>query len=199
MQRLKTGILYALASIGLLHVVVTVTPLVKWWTAALMAPWEDPTGEVVIVPGAETNGDTIGISSYWRCIYAVRAWRQGGVRHIVVSGGGAIGSQMREFLIGSGVPAAAILTEDRSASTRENALFSKALVDPLPGRKILITSDYHSARATAVFRKAGIAVEPRPIPDALKRYGQPGNRWAVFWTLALETVKTGYYRWKGWT
>lgn len=188
-----------LATIGLLHVLITTTPVLKWWNAALAGPWEDPKGEVLIVLGSEANSDSIGISSYWRCIYAVRAWREGWVKAIVVSGGGGVAPHMKEFLVGSGVPHGAVVVEDRSNSTRENALFTKPLIAHIAGKRILLTSDYHSLRAAAVFRKAGIEVEPRPVPDALKRYNRRGDRWPVMVSLAVETVKIVYYRWKGWT
>lgn len=189
---------FLLAALGFLHAVVSFTPLLGWWARALAGPWDDPPGQVLIVPGAEANADTIGISSYWRSIYAVRLWREGGVRHIVVSGGGGIAERMKEFMVGSGVPESAVLVEGRSTSTRENALFTKPMVDSLSGRMVLMTSDYHCRRATAVFRKAGIDVAPRPIPDALKRYHRWTERWPVFVSLAVETVKLVYYRWNGW-
>jgi uncharacterized SAM-binding protein YcdF (DUF218 family) len=198
-RRISRILIAMLAGIGVVHTLAVVTPVLRWWATSLAGPWEDPQGEVIIVPGAEANTDTIGVSSYWRTVYAYRAWRKGGVRTIVVSGGGEIAHHMKEFLRGCGVPESAIVVEDRSTSTRENALFSKALVDALPGRKILMTSDFHCRRATATFRKAGIDVAPHPIPDALKRYGKWPERWAILLTLTVETAKLGYYRWKDWT
>jgi hypothetical protein len=53
-------------------------------------------------------------------------------------------------------------------------------------------------RATRVFRKAGIDIAPRPIPDAAKRMESWKDRWPVFLVLGLETVKVGYYFARGW-
>ncbi|MGH2361461.1 MAG: hypothetical protein ACRDGM_13080, partial [bacterium] len=73
-----------LAGLGFLLVLVTVTPLVSWWAGALAGPWEDPTGEVLIVLGGSTLGEGVmGQNSYWRSTYAVLAWREGAFRRII--------------------------------------------------------------------------------------------------------------------
>src|SRR6266480_1643798 len=57
-----------------------------------------------------------------------------------------------------------ILLEDRSRNTVENAIFSKALVQPKPGERwLLVTSGHHMPRAIGVFRKMGFPVEPYPV------------------------------------
>src|ERR1700687_5411978 len=121
----------ALAGLGLLFVVVTVTPVLGWWSNALAGTWTEARGDVLIVLGSEAQPDgIIGESSYWRSVYAIRAWRQGGFREIVVSGGAQVAELMRDFMAGSGVPASAIRLETHAASTRENALFvAKMLAD----------------------------------------------------------------------
>jgi hypothetical protein len=64
-----------------------------------------------------------------------------------------------------GIPRARILLEDRSRNTVENAIFSKALVQPKPGERwLLVTSAHHLPRAIGVFRKMGF---PRTIPGRL--------------------------------
>lgn len=191
-----------LASIGFLYIIVTFTPILRWWATLLAGPWEDPKGEILVVLGSETNADIIGESSYWRSVYAVRAWREGWVRHIVVSGAGdtdvPIAIRMKEFLTAQGIPEQAITAETRSSSTRENALFVKPILEGLPGRRILLSSDFHTYRSIRIFRRAGVAIEPRPFPDALKRMNTLSSRWTVFQVLGVETVKIAYYRARGW-
>ncbi len=188
----------ALASLGLLFVVVTVTPVLEWWSSALAGPWTEARGEVLIVLGSEGQTDgIIGESSYWRAVYAIRAWRQGGFREIVVSGAG-VADAMRDFMVNSGVPAAAIRVETQAGSTRENAVFVARMLAGSPGPKVLLTSDYHMFRAYRAFRKAGMNVEPRPFPDAGKRVQRWERRWGVFLGLALETGKIGYYWARRW-
>jgi len=67
----------------------------------------------------------LGLSSYWRCIYAIRAYRSAGFKKVIVAGGGVgmpISLVMTQFLIFYGIPAEAITAETQSTTTRENAL-----------------------------------------------------------------------------
>jgi uncharacterized SAM-binding protein YcdF (DUF218 family) len=167
----------------------------------LAGPWDDPKGETLIVLSGGGNDEVIGYGTYLRCQYAVLAWRQGGFHKVIVSGGPPDHPQsnaMRSFLVSQGVPDSAIVSESRSTTTRENALFTKELLSPSDGKLVLMTSDYHMYRAVRVFRKAGINVLPRPIPDASKRGSSWSGRWPAFLDLCAETVKIGYYRARGW-
>ncbi len=191
------------AALGALLVIVTLTPLDLWWATWLAGHWDDPKGEVLIVLGGSMVEDgMIGASTYWRAVYAVRAWRQGGFRAVVLSGGGtgsgSAAEAMRDFLTSQGVPRDVIWIETRSESTRENALFTKAIVDRMPGRKILLTSDFHTYRAWRAFKKVGLDVLPRPLPDVRKRAQSIFGRWGAFLDLSEETAKiVGYYV-RGW-
>ena len=57
-----------------------------------------------------------------------------------------------------------LILERRSRNTWQNAVYTKALVDPKPGERwLLVTSAAHMPRAMGVFRKAGFRVEPWPV------------------------------------
>ncbi len=194
----------ACAALGLAVVLVTFTPLVRWWGAQLAGPWTDPRGDVLIVLTGNILGNgIIGESSYWRSAYTIMAWREGGWRQVIVSGGGGgaslpVGEAMRIFLESGGVPADAIKTDTESMSTRESALNLARILAQMPGRKILLTSDYHMFRAARALRKVGVTVIPRPIPDATKRAGSWNLRWDVFQDLLIETSKIAYYWGRSW-
>jgi uncharacterized SAM-binding protein YcdF (DUF218 family) len=115
----------------------------------------------------------------------------------VVSGGAAADS-MRSFLISQGIPASVIRTEEGSASTRESALALAQMLAGAPGRKVLVTSDYHMFRSRRVFAKAGLEVLPRAFPDVRKRAAHWAGRWPAFVDLVVETAKIGYYYARGW-
>jgi uncharacterized SAM-binding protein YcdF (DUF218 family) len=194
---------WGLAGLGLLVVLVTLTPLVSWWAGALAGPWEDPNGDVLIVLGGSLLGDGVmGQNSYWRSAYAVLAWGEGTFHRVVISGGGpednSIAAPMRDFLECRGVPRTAIQIEARARSTHENALYVTEMLARVPGRKVLLTSDYHMFRAQRAFKKAGLEVLPRPFPDARKRASQWTGRWPAFFDLVGETLKIGYYYVQGW-
>jgi uncharacterized SAM-binding protein YcdF (DUF218 family) len=190
-----------LAALGLLVTTVMFTPLVPWWARKLAGPMDDPTGDVLIVLGGSALEDSvIGESSYWRSVYALRAYRQTPFSKVVVSGGGKYhpADLMRDFLVASGVPSDRVTVEDKSDSTRENAVYTKQLVGSDNKRLVLLTSDYHMFRAFRVFRKAGMNVSPRPFPDVIKRSSSLTERWPAFFELCEESVKTGYYWVRGW-
>ncbi len=191
-----------LALFGLLFLIVSFTPLVQWWGQALAKPWHGPEGDVLVVLAGSHQGDVIGESSYLRALYAVRAYRQCKYRKVLVSGIQSA-EAMREFLVGQGVPAGRIQLEARAVSTKENVAYLgpmlRAELDAVPGtRLVLLTSDYHVYRARRLFEKAGFSIQTFPAPDVLKRAGFVDKRWSAFFDLCQETVKIGYYQWKGW-
>ena len=68
------------------------------------------------------------------------------------------------FVLGEGIPATRIITEERSRSTHENAVFTKDLIRPGPGQNwILVTSALHMPRAIAAFRAVDWPVIPYPV------------------------------------
>lgn len=192
-----------LAVLGLAMVISTTTPLTYWWATALAGDWSQPPGDVLVVLGGSVlDSGKIGGSSYWRAVYGARAYQQGGFKQVLICGGGdgpaPISPPMRDLMIQLGVPADRIRIERESASTRENALFAVKLLQDMPGRKVLLTSDYHMHRAIRVFRKAGVAIDAWPFPDVRKRYGVWMNRWSCFQDVAVETMKIVYYHSRGW-
>ena len=198
MRTFARGVVACLAAIGLLLLVVTFTPLEAWYAGKLSERWLDGGGEVLIALGGGTiDSTTLDSGSYWRAIYTRLAWERGGFRENVVAGEG-VAPLMRDFLVTHGVPAAVILVENASRNTHENAVNVARLLAGVPGRKVLVTSDYHMFRARRAFEKAGLHVIPDPFPDALKGYNHWQNRWGIFLNLCLETTKIGYYRMKGW-
>jgi uncharacterized SAM-binding protein YcdF (DUF218 family) len=195
-QRAATRVL---AALGALYLMVTFVPVTDWWANALAGTWYDPKGDVLVVLGGDYLADTtIGLHSYWRATYAARAWQAGGVREIVTSGA-MVGPAMKKLLVAEGVPAEVIRVEDRSLSTRENALFTKEMVDSTsPRRVVLMTSEFHMFRSRRAFEKVGMTVVPTPIPDVLKQSANWAGRWPAFLELCREEVKTGYYWVRGW-
>lgn len=191
------------AAIGSLWLVVAFTPLVHWWATMLAGRWEEPKGDVLVVlAGSEMEGDILGESTYWRCVYALMAFRQGWARRIYVSGGSGserpVAELMRLFLVGQGVPPQAVLAEVDSLSTRESTLNLVPALKREQGTPVLLTSDFHMYRAWRAFRKAGVTLRPAPIPDARKRAVRWQRRWDAFLDLATETIKIVYYRARGW-
>jgi uncharacterized SAM-binding protein YcdF (DUF218 family) len=185
------------ASIGLIAVLATVTPIDSWWAHAYSGPIEQPKGDVLILLSAAADDHgLISFSSYWRARYALLAWQTGGFQKIVITGGGGPG--ILDYLVAEGVPREAIVAEWRSNSTHENGINTAQLVASMPGKKVLLTSDFHMYRAIRVFRKLGIEVTPMPIPDVLKSTQRWNGRLPAFETLVLESAKIVDYKFRGW-
>lgn len=70
-----------------------------------------------------------------------------------------------DLLEAMGVAPDRLVAEGRSLSTLDNAVFSKAMVDPQPGQRyVLVTSAWHMPRAVATFEAAGWpGIEPWPV------------------------------------
>ena len=178
---------------------VTFLPILEPWVTFLSTPWTDqPAGTLIVLAGDSNIDHILGLTSYWRSVYAVLEWRRGGYQQILFSGGDGLAESMRDFAVAQGVPSNVIQLETRSRTTRENALYVSEMLRGISGPKILLTSDYHAHRASLAFKKADLDVIARPFPDARKQMGRLDARWNVFLELSRETAKYFYYRWKGW-
>jgi uncharacterized SAM-binding protein YcdF (DUF218 family) len=186
-----------LAAIGLLTVLVISTPLVSWWAQAYAGPIERPQGDILILlSAADDDRGGISFSSYWRAREAIFAFQNGGFKKIVVTGGG--GSCILDYLVAEGIPRQAILAEWGSHSTRESGLAMAQLLRGMPGRKVLLTSDFHMYRAIRVFRKLHVEVTPMAVRDVLQTSAGWGGRFGSFETMLLESAKIVYYSLRGW-
>ena len=73
---------------------------------------------------------------------------------------------MQRLALEFGAPAESLVLETKSRSTFENAKFAVPLLGGDP-EIILVSCDFHLARATAHFRRRGLTVWPVPSPRAL--------------------------------
>jgi uncharacterized SAM-binding protein YcdF (DUF218 family) len=186
------------ALLGLLVMLVTLTPVLRYWVTSLSTGWGNGRGNTLIVLGQDlTAPDMLGIGSYWRSFYAVLVWRENHYRRIVVTGKDAA-PLMRDLMVNQGVPPAIITVENAAISTHDNARFVAKILAGGDGPYVLLTSDYHMGRALRTFHKAGVEAGPLPFPDANKRMNDLTQRWNVFLNLAGETTKVAYYRIRGW-
>jgi uncharacterized SAM-binding protein YcdF (DUF218 family) len=187
-----------LAAIGLITVLVISTPIVSWWVRAYSGPIGQPKGDVLILLSAASDEKYGGISysSYWRARQALFAWQTGGFKKIVICGSGGPG--IFNYLIADGVPREVLVTERRSVSTRENAIETARLIQTLPGKKVLLTSDFHMYRALRAFRMLGIEAAPMAVPDVLHSTEQWNGRFSAFEVMLTESAKIVYYAVHGW-
>jgi uncharacterized SAM-binding protein YcdF (DUF218 family) len=111
-----------------------------------------PADVIVVIPGSETE---------YSVAHGAKLFKEGWARKdkIILSGGNATwkytwSSLMKEQVISLGVPANAIFLEEKSSSTKENAIFTKEIIKKHRYTSlILVTAPYHSKRANKIFRK----------------------------------------------
>lgn len=116
-----------------------------------------------------------------RIAAGTRAWRSGRAPTVILSGGGAPGDTeartMAAAAIKLGVPASALLLEEHSRNTQDNAHYTAALADRHGIRTVLlVTSALHMPRAMLQFRDAGIHATAVPVPEKADR-----SHWSDRW------------------
>lgn len=98
--------------------------------------------------------------------FGLQLFRQARAGIILLSGNDQA-RKMEQRLLELGIPAGALLTEDESANTHQNALFSARLLKHEKLQRILlVTSGIHMPRAAASFTRQGLVVIPAPMPDS---------------------------------
>ena len=104
-----------------------------------------------------------------RLIQTVELYKRGRIKKIIFTGGSGRllhpemkeGNYIKRYLLYMGIPESDFIIESESQNTRENALFTKVLMDKenIKGNFVLITSAFHMRRSLACFNKVGIAVD----------------------------------------
>ncbi len=128
--------------------------------------------DVIIVLGAGLRPDgRPGPALTRRSLQAADLWREGIARNVICTGGQAESfprseaDACREILRIQGLPQSAILLEDKSRSTEENALFSTQLMAEHGWTSAVLVSDsYHMLRAGWLFTQQDVEAYASPVP-----------------------------------
>lgn len=122
---------------------------------------------------------------------------------VTFEGRRSIAELMRDALVSDfDVPAAAIWVEPRAETTRENAVYSVAMLRAHGVAKVLLVTEFtHMRRAAAAFRHEGMAVVEAPIGIAgeTREPFLPSLRaLTLSYTAAYEGVGRWWYQLRGW-
>jgi uncharacterized SAM-binding protein YcdF (DUF218 family) len=138
-------------------------------------------GETAIVLGAAVIGDKPSPVFAARLDHAAVLYREGRAGRVLVTGGRSGEDDLSEAAAGSaylqarGVPVSAILTEDRSRTTRQNLGNARGVLGKKAGKPVLIVSDpLHMRRAMAMAAAESFAALPSPTPTT--RYRSLGTQ-----------------------
>ena len=140
--------------------------------------------DVIVVLGAGLErGGRPSQALMRRAWHAAALYGRGVAEWVICSGGVGAGQRRSEaaacgeLLEQSGVPAEAILLEERSRSTEENAALSGAILAERGWREVVLVSDgYHLLRARWLFERMGQPVWTSPAAD-------PRRSWHLFYTM----------------
>jgi uncharacterized SAM-binding protein YcdF (DUF218 family) len=106
-----------------------------------------------------------------------------------------------------GIDDARILVEGASLNTRENALYTRKIVDERKFEKLLlVTSAFHMSRSIGCFRAVGLFPDTRPVDFRSHDDAESGNNWLprtqylddTTWALR-EWFGRGVYRARGYS
>jgi uncharacterized SAM-binding protein YcdF (DUF218 family) len=119
-----------------------------------------PARLIVVLGGGLDAGSGLSAGSRRRTEAGIALYAAGVAPRLHFTGGGSPGHRsdgelMRDLALASGVPPEAATAEGRSASTLENALFSREMLGSTEGPILLVSDPYHLARAWLLFRWAG--------------------------------------------
>lgn len=148
-----------------------------------------PADAIVAVSGGDTEA---------RTAEAIKLYQNGWATKLIVSGaaqdksGPSNAQAMARQAVAAGVPQDAIITEDKSETTQQNAEQTQTIFESYNIKTvILVTSGYHERRASLEFaaRSPSVLVRRHPVPTD----GQWSGWWWVTpqgWYLAIsELVK----------
>ena len=128
--------------------------------------------DVIIVLGAGLLRDgRPGWALTRRSLHGANLWHAGLAPYVICSGGQAESyprseaAACRDILLASDLPSDAILLEEASRSTEENAIFSGRILDEMGfADAILVSDSYHMLRAGWLFQLQGIDATGSPVP-----------------------------------
>jgi uncharacterized SAM-binding protein YcdF (DUF218 family) len=190
------------ASVGM-AILLAKTPLADVLCRPLLREDTAGSADAIVVLGAAVDERCQpNTAALRRTLLGLRLFRQGRAPRIVFTGGLGSGSSscasarvMADFAIGLGAPSSAVLVEDRSTSTWENATRTAELLRPLDIETVLLVTDgYHMRRAEACFVREGFRVERSSVPSPQVHR----DNLLLLVDVARELAATGYYRLRGW-
>jgi uncharacterized SAM-binding protein YcdF (DUF218 family) len=179
MPRLRNGLIIAALAVlflcGNRWTAVALTRSLEW---RYFPPAQIPTVQAIVVLGGGTESaiyprSTVELNGAGdRVLYAARLYKEGKAPYLLLSGGNITwletrsstpAQEMAEILGMLGVPQSALLLEDQSQNTYENALYSSRMLKAKGiTRVLLVTSAMHMPRSVALFHQQGIDVIPAP-------------------------------------
>ncbi len=162
---LDASILFLIVSLTVIYISLTIVAFVVYSLFLQIIPRKRDFDYVIIHGAGLLRGDKVSRLLADRLDKAIEIYRKDPTPPVLIPSGGKGGDEtiseeeaMTGYLLEHGIPREHILPEDKSATTYENLVNSKRLIDGQEGRKYtaLVTSNYHVYRALRYCRKIGL-------------------------------------------
>lgn len=183
-----------------LFLVTAFTPLAPRLNLWIAIPPQLVRSDAIVVLGSWVSpSGLLSPESQRRTNHGIELYQKGLAPILVFLGGGSPGGPTEADVRAEqarlhGIPGAAIMTETRANTTREEAARVKALLQPRGARSVLlITNAGHLARAYPVFERAGFVVHAAPS-DMFDEADTPESRLSLMRVLVTESFGWLYYR-----
>jgi uncharacterized SAM-binding protein YcdF (DUF218 family)/glycosyltransferase involved in cell wall biosynthesis len=205
-RRTRTRIAQAVIGLAAAYLLVFHTNVV-WWAAAPLYRNAAPSraDAIVVFAGGVGESGKAGGGAQERLARAIDLYQSGYAPVVILSSGYVYSFReadvMRALAIDKGVPASAIVLEQRATNTLENVRHVDAILrDHRWSRILLVSSPYHMRRALLVWRKQApdVTVVPTPAIESQFYAHERGATLDQLLGIAQEYLAIlGYWR-RGW-
>lgn len=189
------------ATVGAFFLMLNFLPFSYWLAKPLLYDSiMEVTRPVAVVLGAGvTKEGALTLNSFQRTVRGVQLYHEGKTKLLLFSTGATSPSTaseaeaMARMARSIGVPSEAILLENSSKNTDENAKFTAEILHKREvGQVLLVTDPIHMYRAIESFRYYGIKADPAPTKGYLRKDNKAG--WDLFQRTLHEYIGIAYYR-----
>lgn len=158
-----------------------------------LEPTADGTKAYAIVLGAKVNGETPSLALKYRLDAALNYANEHPNVQLILSGGQGTGEAISEaqamenYVVANGLSKDRLLLENKSTSTYENILFSKALLPEGVAEVTIISNDFHLARAQKLASKLDLTTDviAAQTPGIVEQKLRTRERLALIKTLVV--------------
>ena len=202
----RAPVVQTLVAIAAVYLVLFHTNAV-WWAASplrIEAPL-GPADAIVVFGGGVGESGKAGGGTEERVQHAVEAYKAGFAPRLLFSTGYLYSfpeaESMRSLAMQQGVPADAIVLEQRATDTHQNVVFTRDLLRARGWRSVLlVSSPYHMRRAALAWRKEApeVRVIPTPPPRSQFYDHARGASFEQLRGIAHEYLAIGWYWLRGW-
>jgi len=201
----KSGPLKIAVALLIAYLAIFQTNLV-WWLAEPLKMSEPavPSDAIVVFAGGVGESGRPGVAGQERIAKAIELFKAGVAPRMIISSGFVLALReaqvMKATAVDNGVPAEAILLEERAANTYENVTLTYRMLQDEGWRRVsLVSSPYHMRRAMLTWKKVApeIEVHATPPPASFFYEHRRGASLEQIRGILQEYVAIVAYWWRG--